>query len=388
MTHEKLARTQEILTDLIAFPTVSNDSNRALIDYACGILESAGARIALIATEDGSKANLFATLGPEIDGGIVLSGHSDVVPADPDDWTSDPYQIREDDGLLYGRGTCDMKGFIAACLAMADHYASFDLKRPIHFAFTYDEEVGCFGAQHLIREMAEFKIRPSIAIIGEPTNMRVIEGHKGSFEYTTHFCGTDGHGSEPDKGVNTIHYAARYITRLLDLSQEMKERRHPSANRFNPPWTTLQVGRIEGGMARNVVAKHCSIDWEIRPVEPQDSSDIKQSMKDYCDQTLLPEMRSVYPDADIRMEIVGEVAGLQIADENEARDIMCALTGQSDCDVVAFGTEAGLYQEIGMSVVVCGPGSITQAHKPDEFISLEELDKCLHMLDGLTEHLT
>lgn len=388
MSDTYLEDAKRILGDLIAFPSVSSRSNRDLIEYARSYLEELGASTRVIVAPDGTRANLFATLGPEIDGGIVLSGHSDVVPAEADDWTSDPFKMREADGLLYGRGACDMKGFIAACLAMAPHYASLDLKRPLHIALTYDEEIGCFGAQHLISELQTLGIRPSVAIVGEPTEMRVIEGHKGSFEYTTHFCGTDGHGSDPDKGVNAIHFAARYITKMLDLGAEVRARRHPSANRFDPPYTTVQVGTIEGGSARNVIAKNCSIDWEIRPVDPQDSEDIKRGLSDYCSDTLLPEMQKVYPDADIRMEIVGEVAGLQIADENEARDIVCALTGNDQCDVVAFGTEAGLFQEIGMSVVVCGPGSIVQAHKPDEFVSLDQMDQCLKMLERLSDHLT
>lgn len=388
MSDTYLEDAKRILGDLIAFPSVSSRSNRDLIEYARSYLEELGASTHVIVAPDGARANLFATLGPEIDGGIVLSGHSDVVPAEAADWTSDPFKMREADGLLYGRGACDMKGFIAACLAMAPHYASLDLKRPLHIALTYDEEIGCFGAQHLISELKMLSIRPSVAIVGEPTEMRVIEGHKGSFEYTTHFCGTDGHGSDPDKGVNAIHFAARYITKMLDLGAEVRARRHPSANRFDPPYTTVQVGTIEGGSARNVIAKNCSIDWEIRPVDPQDSEDIKRGLSDYCSDTLLPEMQKVYPDADIRMEIVGEVAGLQIADENEARDIVCALTGNDQCDVVAFGTEAGLFQEIGMSVVVCGPGSIVQAHKPDEFVSLDQMDQCLKMLERLSDHLT
>jgi len=388
MPHSAIDDSKRILADLIAFPTVSADSNRDLIDYTKTLLEKTGARTKVIISPCGKKANLFATLGPDIDGGIVLSGHSDVVPADASDWTSDPFDLREADGLLYGRGTCDMKGFIAACLAMASHYASLDLKRPVHFAFTYDEEVGCFGARHLVEELPNFGITPSVAIIGEPTELRVIEGHKGCYEYTTHFCGTDGHGSEPDKGVNAIHFAAQYITKLLDVGNEMKTRQHPSANRFDPPWTTVQVGRIEGGLARNVLARNCAVEWEMRPVEPKDGEDVKSVLSHYCDHTLLPEMQKVYPDASITTEVVGEVAGLQVADENEARDIMCALTGHEHCEVVAFGTEAGLFQEFGMSVVVCGPGSIAQAHQPDEFISIDQLSQCLDMLEGLSERLT
>jgi len=382
-----LETTLMILDRLIAYPTVSADSNLELIAYAAGHLEDCGARVSVSHDPSGQKANLFATLGPDTDGGIVLSGHTDVVPAQAEEWSADPFQMHRVDGRCYGRGACDMKGFIAAVLAKSRHFAELDLKRPLHVALTYDEEVGCFGARHLVEDLKTSGLRPSVAIIGEPTEMRVIEGHKGCYEYTTCFHGTDGHGSEPDKGVNAIHYAARFMTRLLEMGEEMKRRVGPDSARFSPPWTTVQTGRIEGGLARNVIARHCDVEWEMRPVRSEDGRIVRQALETYCRDILLPEMRAVSPQADIVTEVIGEVAGLAVMSENEARDIVTALTGANLCDVVAFGTEAGLFQALGMSVVVCGPGSIAQAHQPDEYVAEDQMQSCLDMLSGLSRTL-
>lgn len=382
-----IARTRRILADLVAFPTISATSNLELIAYAGEILSAAGARLSMSLDETGSKANLFATLGPEGDGGIVLSGHSDVVPVDGQDWASDPFALREADGRLYGRGTCDMKGFIACCLAIAPDFAQKPLKRPLHFAFTYDEEVGCFGARALVEELARAQIRPSAAIVGEPTMMRIIEGHKGCYEYTTEFRGLEGHGSQPDRGVNAVEYAVRYVSRLMALAQDLKARA-PAASRFDPPWTTLQVGFMQGGSARNVIPGHCTVEWEMRPVQEPDADFVKDNLQAYIDEVLRPAMKIVWQEADIVTHVVGEVDGLEPVAESEARRIVCELTGLTEAEVVAFGTEAGLFQSAGISAVICGPGSIEQAHKPDEFVSVDQLSACLRMLERLMPRLT
>ena len=381
-----LADTVAILDRLIAFPTVSADGNRDLIDYAAGLLEPLGARVSVSSDETGAKANLFATIGPEIDGGIVLSGHSDVVPVEGQAWTTDPFRLVERDGRLYGRGTCDMKGFIAAALAMAPRYARLDLARPLHIALTYDEEIGCFGARALVEELKARRIRPGVAIIGEPTEMRVIEGHKGCYEYTTEFTGLEGHASLPQAGVNAIEYAVLYAARLIELADELRARA-PEGSRFEPPWTTLQVGRIDGGIARNVIAGHCTLDWEMRPVQLADAAHVKDAIARHVEGELLPAMRAVSPAAGIVTHVVGEVEGLEPMADSEARRIVMELTGANGADLVAFGTEAGLFQSLGISTVVCGPGSIAQAHKPDEFLSLDELAACLAMLDRLSAKL-
>ncbi|MGB8622118.1 MAG: acetylornithine deacetylase [Paracoccaceae bacterium] len=381
-----LDKTCAILKDFVAFPTITSDSNLELVVHIAAMLNDCGARVELFHDESGRKANLFATLGPEAPGGIVLSGHTDVVPVADQDWSSDPFMMREADGRLYGRGTCDMKGFIAACVAMAPRFAEADLKRPLHFAFTYDEEIGCIGGQALAAELRARDIRPDIAIIGEPTNMQIIEGHKGCCEYTATFHGLEGHGSDPDRGVNAAEYAVRYVTRLLHL-REALVKRAPVDSPFEPPFTTINLGKIAGGVAHNVIAGKAEVEWEMRPVQPSDVDFVKDEIARYCDEVLLPAMRAVHPDAGIETLTIGEVAGLEPMNENAARRLLAELTGQNDSRTVAFGTEAGLFQALGMSAVVCGPGSIQQAHKPDEFVTRDQLDQCLGMLERLTPTL-
>lgn len=384
---DRLTETRAILSDLIAFPTVSADSNLEMVAYLASRLGDLGAQVDLQQDETGKKANLFATLGPDIAGGILLSGHTDVVPVDGQEWSSDPFEMVERDGRLYGRGACDMKGFIAAVLAMAPAYAAAPLTRPVHFAFTFDEEVGCLGAQALCDWLRAREARPSVGIIGEPTSMAVIEGHKGCCEYTTRFQGLAGHGSMPGQGVNAVEYAVRYVTRLMQIGEALKDRA-PKGSRFDPPWTTINTGALTGGYAHNVIPEQASVEWEFRPVQSSDFHYVKDEIDAYVRGTLLPAMRAVHPEADIVTEVVGEVTGLEPADRNVARDMILALTGGNGADVVPFGTEAGLFAETGMSVVVCGPGAIDQAHKADEFVAADQLSACLTMLAGLERRLT
>lgn len=383
---DHLQRTTEILRELIAYPTISADSNFDLILHMAGLLEEAGARCDVMSSPCGTKANLFATLGPDRNGGILLSGHSDVVPVADQEWTRDPFQLDPSGGLLYGRGTCDMKGFIAATLAMAPYFAERVGERPVHFAFTYDEEVGCMGARHLAETLSERGLTPGVAIIGEPTDMRIIDGHKGCNEYTTHFNGLAGHGSMPDHGVNAVEYAVRYVNHLLGLKDALRARA-PTNSQFDPPWTTVNVGSLVGGVAHNVIASCAQVEWEMRPVQPGDAEFVKDSLRQYCETELLPKMRAIHPEAYITTEVIGEVVGLIPTDENEARRIIFELTGANSSDVVAFGTEAGLFQALGTDVVVCGPGSIEQAHKADEFIAIDQLSQCLSMLEKLGDRL-
>ena len=387
MTNADLTIVEGLLAQLIAFPTESADSNRALIDWAEDYLRSHGARTRLVEDETGAKANLFASFGPEADGGIVLSGHTDVVPADASEWTSDPYTMAERDGLLYGRGTCDMKGFIACVMAMAAQFAAWPLTRPIHIALTYDEETGCLGAQSLVREMAAWPHRPAIAIIGEPTLMGIINGHKGCYEYTTDIKGAEGHGSAPDLGVNAAVNAARYVGRLMELAAEMPARAAADCP-FDPPWTTVNIGQLHAGVARNVIAGHAAIEWEMRPVAEADADYIKTEVDRFAAEVLEPEMRRVDPQASISRSTVAEVVGLEPHEGCRAVALATALTGRNATGLVAFGTEAGLFQGLGMDCVVCGPGSIEQAHKPDEFIARSELVACMDMLAGLEPFVT
>lgn len=381
-----LSETKRILGDLIGFPTISTDSNLDMLFYIRDYLEPLGARVDLFHDASGKKANLFATIGPDVDGGIILSGHADVVPVADQPWTTDPFIMDDRDGKLFGRGACDMKGFIAATLAMAPYYAQLDLKRPVHFAFTHDEEVGCIGATALVPELQKRGYKPSIAIIGEPTEMRIIEGHKGCCEYTTRFSGLEGHGSSPDLGVNAAEYAVRYVSRLMELREDMKTR-VPENSRFEPPWTTMNIGGIRGGVMHNVIVSKAEVDWEFRPVQQSDFHYMKDQITAYVTEELLPAMRAVHPEASIDTEILGEVDGLEPMDENAAKDLIMELTGANGADVVPFGTEAGIFQTMGLSAVVCGPGSIAQAHKADEFVAIDQLEACLSMLTGLGKKL-
>lgn len=385
-TAPPIERTKEILGDLIAFPSISSDSNLDIIEYLADLLRTVGADVGIYADATGKKANLFATLGPKTDGGIVLSGHTDVVPVEGQDWQADPFTMVERDGRLFGRGACDMKGFIAAAVAMAPSFWSLSLRRPVHFAFTYDEEVGCFGAQALLDTLNQTGLRPSVAIIGEPTEMRIIEGHKGCYEYTTTFKGIEGHSSSPAAGVSAVEYAVRFVARLLELREGLKEKAPPTS-RFEPPYTTMHVGRINGGTARNIIAQHCHVDWEIRPVQRQDAIDVKAAAATYIEDTLKPEMTRHDELPDITTQVICEVDGLEPVTDSEARDMITELTGANSTGVVAFGTEAGLFQSAGISSIICGPGSIAQAHKADEFIEIDQLDACLAMLEKLKTKL-
>ncbi|MEM7596055.1 MAG: acetylornithine deacetylase [Pseudomonadota bacterium] len=383
---DTLTQTRAMLGDLIAFPTVSSESNLDIIAYLAERLEGAGARVETIPDATGEKANLFATLGPDVAGGLVLSGHTDVVPVKDQVWASDPFEMVERDGRLFGRGSCDMKGFVAACTVMAPHFAARVTDRPVHFAFTYDEETGCFGAEALVKSLADMGIRPSLAIVGEPTSMRVIDGHKGCYEYTTHFSGLAGHGSAPDLGVNAVEFAAQFVSKIIALKDELPAR-VPEGSNFVPPYTTLNTGSLIGGVAHNVIPDCASVAWDMRPVQPSDAVFVKDALERLCEDDLLPAMRQVDPEATITTEVLAEVEGLLPMEENPARDLVMDLTGANGTDLVAFGTEAGLFQQAGMSVAICGPGSIEQAHKADEYLDIDQLALCLGMLERLGDRL-
>ena len=372
----------KILTDLISFKTISGEDNNSLIDYCDNILKKLGASSFRTFDDDKKRVNLFATIKAKNLSDkkpIILSGHTDVVPASAKEWASDPFVATQKDNKIYGRGSCDMKGFIACSLALAPYFASQNLKKPIHFSFTYDEETACQGAPIMIKELKKRNINCSICIVGEPTSMKAIQAHKGCYEYSTHFTGLAGHGSAPDKGVNAVEYATRFINKLMELREELKKR-EPKNSIFNPPYTTLQIGRIKGGLARNVIADQCVVDWELRPVVPEDGEFVNKKIDTYINDVLLPEMKKVYSKADIKKEVIGEIIGFNKEEKSEAINLVCNLTGDNSRDVVSFGTEAGLFQEIGISTVVCGPGSIEQAHKIDEYVSFDQLKKCLSLL--------
>ncbi|WMT91672.1 acetylornithine deacetylase [Pelagibacterium sp. H642] len=384
MAHRLLGETLEILADLIGFQSVSSESNLEMIAYINHRLDQIGTRTYLTLNPEGNKANLFASLGPaDMDGGIVLSGHTDVVPVEGQEWSSDPFTATLRNRRIYGRGACDMKGFIACALAFAPYFQEIGLKRPIHLAFTYDEEVGCLGAQVMLKELQAVGRRPAMCIIGEPTMMKIIEGNKGCCEYTTHFTGLEGHGSMPERGVNAVEYAVHYVSKLLEVGEALKTRA-PEGSRFDPPWSTIQIGKMAGGIARNIIAGSCSVEWEFRPVNGADFTFTHDEIRGFVENVLLPRMQAVHPDAAVITETIGEVAGLEPMSRSEAVELVRALTGNDEpAECVSFSTEAGLFQELGIDTVVCGPGSIEQAHKPDEFVELDQLSACLAMIEGL-----
>lgn len=370
------------LARLVAYPSISADSNLDLIADLAQCLEAAGARAEVIKSPCGTKANLWASMGPDMPDGLVLSGHTDVVPVADQDWSTDPFTLMRHEDKLFGRGTCDMKGFIAAAVTIAQRV---DVHKPLHFAFTYDEEVGCLGGRTLMPIIEACGVNPAIVIVGEPTGMAVVEGHKGCCEYTTHISGLEGHGSDPAKGVNAAEYAARYVTKLLELRGALMART-PENSRFDPPWTTLNVGRISAGVAHNVIASKAEIDWEMRPVVQDDAAFVKRTLEGYIETEMLPMMRAIYPDADISTDVIGEVAGLTPVDENTARDLLLGLLGANAAGLVPFGTEAGLFQAIGADVVICGPGHIAQAHMADEYLEVAQLSACLDLLEKVICH--
>tara|TARA_E500000178_G_C17014807_1_gene752373 strand:+ start:904 stop:2103 length:1200 start_codon:yes stop_codon:yes gene_type:complete len=376
----------KILTDLISFKTISGEDNNSLIDYCDDILKKIGASSFRTFDDDKKRVNLFATINAKNSSNkkpIIFSGHTDVVPVSKG-WSTDPFIATIKNNKLYGRGSCDMKGFIACTLAFAPIYSETNLDRDIHFSFTFDEETACQGAPILIEELKKRNITDGICIIGEPTNMKIIDAHKGCYEYTTYFEGLAGHSSAPNKGVSAVEYASRYVNKLIELRERLVERA-PKDSIFDPPHSTLSIGGIFGGIAHNVIADKCHVNWETRPVVKEDAIFLNKELDKYANEILLPEMIKVYPNSSIKKKIIGEIVGFDREAKSDACELISSLTGDNSRQVVSFGTEAGLFQEIGISTVVCGPGSIEQAHKIDEYIILDELKKCLKLLNGIKD---
>ncbi len=373
----------KILKDLISFKTISGENNSSLINYCEDILTKCGASSFKVFDEEKKRVNLFATLKAKKPNGlesIILSGHTDVVPVSKG-WSTDPFvaEIKED--KLYGRGSCDMKGFLACSLAFAEIFSKSNLSRDIHFSLTFDEETACIGAPLLIEELKKRKITNGICIVGEPTKMRIIDSHKACYEYTTFFEGLAGHSSKPDEGVNAAEYASKYVNKLMLLRNELMNR-EPKNSIFTPPYSTLSIGGIFGGIAHNVIADKCHVNWETRPINKEDGVYLNNEIDKYANE-LLTEMKKKYPNASIKKKIIGEIIGFNRVTNSKACEFVSSITGDNEREVVSFGTEAGLFQEIGISTVVCGPGSIEQAHKIDEFIELSEIKECLSFLEGV-----
>jgi acetylornithine deacetylase len=376
----------EMLRRLIAFDTTSRNSNLALIDYVQGYLEGHGVESKLVPSEDGKKANLFATVGPMVKDGIVLSGHTDVVPVDGQPWVTDPWALTlKDDGKYYGRGTCDMKAFYAIALAMLPQFLKAGLKKPIHFALSYDEEVGCIGAHSLAARMAAEVPKPRAIIIGEPTMMTVVHAHKGVCMYVTRFTGFEAHSSMTHLGVSAIHFAGEFLHYLNTVQDEL-EKQFPPTSEFTPPMPTFNVGTIVGGTAGNILARECEVLWGYRELPDRPLEALGAEAQGWLREVLLPKMKARHPAAEIATEMRSSTAGFSPAGNDEAKTLALAWSGSNVVGSVVYGTEAGIFkQTLGVPTVVCGPGDIAQAHQPNEFILVSQVTACEGFMQRMME---
>ncbi|SIQ08488.1 acetylornithine deacetylase [Bosea sp. TND4EK4] len=363
---------KEMLAKLVSFNTESQRSNLDLIHFCRDYLASLGVESRLAPSPDGQKANLYATIGAQAAGGVVLSGHTDVVPVAGQAWTSDPWTLTERDGKLYGRGTCDMKGFDAIALALAPEMLAAPLKRPIHIALSYDEEVGCRGARVLIEAMAKDGYSPSAVIVGEPSMMKVVTGHKGGLRMRTTVRGHAVHSSRIDVGVSAVMVAGELI-HWHNETMARNKAQTPATNGFEPPYSTLHVGVVEGGTAVNIAAEHCSFTHEVRCIPGERQEDYVALYKAKLAE-IEPAMKAIAPEAGIDFEVTSDTPAMGPETDGAAEALCRRLTGDNGRHVVAYGTEGGLFQRAGWSTVVCGPGDIAQAHQPDEFLSVAQLE--------------
>lgn len=379
--------TVDMLKRLVAFPTVSRDSNVPLIDWVEAYLERFGARCRRTWNAEGTKANLFAAIGPDAPGGVVLSGHTDVVPIDGQDWHTDPFALTERDGLLYGRGTTDMKGFSAVCLARLSSLNTAAMDKPLYLALSYDEEVGCLGIDRMVDDALEHFARPAFAVIGEPTSMHVVRAHKSINAFRTVVTGQAAHSSQPHRGAGAILAAGRIIGHLESIGRSRREQAADTG--FEPPWTTVQVGTIRGGTAVNILPAHCEFQWEYRALPDEDPNLIVDAMQAFIDDEVLPDLREFAPDASVETTPVARVPPLLPDPDAKAERWVQGLRGvrAGGTGVVSFATEAGSFQRAGVSSVVCGPGSVDQAHQPNEFIDPAELERCEAMIDDVFSYL-
>ncbi len=378
---------QALLEQLIGFATVSRESNLDMIGFIRDYLGELGVGSELFYNAGRTKANLFATIGPRERGGIVLSGHTDVVPVDGQAWTVDAFRLTERDGRLYGRGTADMKGFIASVLAAVPVFLERELKLPVHLAFSYDEEVGCLGVRPMLAELERRPHKPALCLIGEPTELKPVLGHKGKLAMRCHVKGAACHSAYAPYGVNAIQYAARMIGHLEEIGEQLARPEHHD-ERFDPPFSTVQTGVIKGGRALNIVPAECEFDFEVRALPGFDAHQVADELQTYAEAELLPKMRAVKSDTYIRFQSLSAYPGLATSPDSEAARLVALLSGSTEFGTVAFGTEGGLFDQAGIPTVVCGPGSMDQGHKPDEFVSVEQLRQCDAMLIRLADYLS
>ncbi len=376
-------RSLDILDRLIAFPTVSRDPNRALIEYAEGILRALGAEVTILPDATGGKANLYATIGPTDRPGVMLSGHTDVVPVDGQAWTRDPFKLSEADGRLYGRGTADMKGFVASALACAERAAGRDLHTPLHIALSYDEEIGCVGVRSLVEMLTAAPVKPAFCIVGEPTNLSVATGHKGKTGLRSVVRGREGHSALAPMALNAIHLAVDFVNVVRAKQDDMAENGARDGD-YDVPYTTLHVGKINAGVALNIVPNRADIEWEIRNVAADDPLAILADLEEEGQRIVA----AAGADAAIETTIFNAYPGLATPPDSDVVAFVKSLTGANGTMKVAFGTEGGLFSaDVGTPTVVCGPGSMAQGHKPDEYLERSQLELCDKMMDTLIGRL-
>jgi acetylornithine deacetylase len=378
--------TWELIQRLIAFDTTSRGSNLGLIEWVRDWLKAEGVAAELVYDASEPKANLFATIGGGERPGLVLSGHTDVVPVDGQAWDTDPFTATLRDGRIYGRGSADMKSFIATALAMTPRFLAAPLKAPVHFALSYDEEVGCLGVRGLLAELARQDIRPGGCIIGEPTSMQPVIAHKGKRAYRCCVRGREAHSALTPQGVNAIEYAAKLVVHVRHIADRMREL-ETRDNRYDVPFTTLQTGVIRGGTAGNIVPRDCEVHFEFRYLPGVDPDALEREIEDYARQVLEPEMRRVAPEAGFTFETKAEIPAMDTKDEDRITALAQALAKRGDASKVAYATEGGLFQRAGIPSIICGPGSIEQAHKPNEYIALEQVAMCESFMDRLLEEM-
>ena len=374
----------ELISKLVSFATVSRDSNLELIEFVRAYLDEHGIESRLVPSDDGAKANLYATIGPMVEGGVVVSGHTDVVPVDGQPWDTDPFTLVQKDGRLYGRGTADMKSFHAVALALLPEMLGRKLQRPIHLALSYDEEIGCLGAPRMIERIASELPRSRAVLVGEPTSMCVVNAHKSLTGLETVVTGHEAHSSQTHRGVSAVMTAARLIAFLEDMARE-NAGGTPSGMPFKPPFSTIHVGTVQGGTATNIISRECRFSWDVRCSPDDDPQTFLDRFAEFCGDQILPDMRAIAPEADIVTHIWASAPALEPEPDGEAEMLAKQLTGYNSTDVVAYLAEAGQFQQAGFSTVLCGPGSIDQAHQPNEDIETSQVDECVGFFHRLID---
>ncbi len=380
--------TLAILARLVGFNTISQDSNLPLIDWIATYLHSHGIDSHRFYDATGTKAALHAVIGPpDAAGGVVLSGHTDVVPVDGQNWDSDPFVLHADEHDVYGRGSCDMKGFLATVLSRVPHLAQARLQAPIHLAFSYDEEVGCLGVEEMAADIARRAAPPALCIVGEPTLMKPVTGHKGIWSLECLVTGLEAHSSQVPYAVNAVEAAAELVAYVRSVARRLSSD-GPFNGQFDPPFTTMQTGRFHGGSAVNIVPNRCEVSFDLRPLPSVDAAAVIEDIRQYAFRVIEPRMKDIDPATGFEFRIMSQVAAFDIVDDHPAVSLVQALSGSNDTAKVSFATEAGIFNTLGIPTVVCGPGSIDQAHKPNEFIARGQLRQCEVFLDKLAQKLT